>query len=185
MHSKRVRLRSPKTRMSRTLLRRTIPSPHSRLLSLRPVKSQPVFLAAGTGALSNLLFTIPYCHGALILNSMRPLDCLHCLHIRTIFSIFFQSLFSGLFSLCLEYGSDFFFFFRSWFYGLRCFDPATRLRRRGYFRIFSCHFVSCQDTPSALSGNFLSFVYWLWFWRMHIEDNEFTTTHTSTSFTPT
>lgn len=153
--------------MPRKFLRKTPPSPLSRLLLLRLVKSQPAFLAAGTGALSNLLVTIPYCRGALILNSMRPLDCLHCLHMRTIFFDLFSISFSALFSFCLEYGSD---GFSVMVYGLRCFDPATRLRRRGYFlQIFSCDFVSRQDTPSALSGNFLSFVYWLWFWRMHIE----------------
>ena len=137
MHNKLVRPRSPKTRMSRTFLRRTPPSPLSRLLSLRLVKSQPVFLAAGTGALSNLLVTIPYCRGALILNSMRPLDCLHCLHMRTIsflffffFCDFFSISFSALFSFCLEYGSD---GFSVMVYGLRCFDPATQLRRRGVF----------------------------------------------------
>lgn len=171
MHNKPVRLRSRRTRMPRTLLRRTPPNPLSLRLLLSLVKSQPASLAAGTGALFNLLFTIPYCRGAPNTSTaMRPLDCLH----RTIrssisfrFRLYFQIVWSTVRMVLLFF--FFFLIFRSWFtaYGVQsCHSIETA---RVFLRIFSLMSLRFKIPRQLLSGNSLLFVYWLQFRRIHID----------------
>lgn len=162
--------------MPRTLLRRTPPNPLSLRLLLSLVKSQPASLAAGTGALFNLLFTIPYCRGAPNTSTaMRPLDCLH----RTIrssisfrFRLYFQIVWSTVRMVLLF--SFFFSYFSVMVYGLRCSILPLDRDGEGISSDFFFDVTSFQDTPSAFERQF-SFVCLLVTVPAHTyrQDNEF------------
>lgn len=164
--------------MSRTLLRRTPPSPPSRLLLLRLVKSQPAFLAAGTGVLFKLTRydTLLSRRSNTQLYAPARLLASHYLLVFHFFSIFFFFFRLHLHFSCLEYGSD--GFLSVMVYGLRCSILPLDLRRRGYFRFFfffmSFRFLSRY--PVSFERQF-SFVYLLVTVMAHAyRDNEFRTT---------
>lgn len=122
--------------MSRTLLRRTPPSPPSRLLLLRLVKSQPAFLAAGTGVLFKLTRydTLLSRRSNTQLYAPARLLASHYLLVFHFFSIFFF-FFSASFTFLL-FGVR--FGWVSFGHGLRLtvFDPATRFETARVFSVF-------------------------------------------------